>query len=413
MTTTTGERSTAVLTAAVVAYVLAMFLVSSIPGLSRLVHASVVLMAVGLLYRAAVAGWRIRFDVLLPIFWLFTAYAFASVLWSVQQADALVSGIGLVVDVAGATLVWLALQNGVPLKALGVAAAIGASVQAAVALNQFLLHGASRSEGLTGNANALAIQLSMTAFLLLLTAGRERWTHVLALALVIVATITSGSRKMVFVWFSYALIIGRAVGLRMQRSSLLTAIALFTLPVAAWVFLSYGHILLGPLEELTVVQRIEGTFEGRETGKRSGLIEDALARWWDRPIAGYGINQYRQVSPYAAYSHNNYTEILANFGVIGAGLFYVIHVLVLARAVRGAIGGARDAWVVIAIVLATLLMDVARVSYAGRLTWLMFVVMAFATSPPASTHRTPPRAVVARSASGEVTATPARFAERS
>lgn len=382
------------LTATVMLYVLAVFLVSALPGLSRIVHVSVGLMMLALVLRSGRTPLRVRWDPLLAVFWLFTAFAFASVLWSIQHGDAMVSGVGLVIDVAAATLLWLALQNGVRLRDVGVAAAIGASVQALVALNQYFTVGMARSEGLTGNANSLAIQLSATAFLLLLANRGERWAQVLALALIVTATLTSGSRKLVFAWLSYSLVMFQALGVRLRRSSLTRALLLISLPLLAFVFVSFGDRLIAPFQEIEMVQRIQGTFQGRETNKRTNLMEDALERWWERPVVGYGIDQYRYLSPYATYSHNNFTELLTNFGVIGLILFYTVHIVLFARAARGALQGDQTSWIVIAILVMTVLMDLARVAYGGRLTWSTFAILAYATSmlpvrerPPAAAPR--------------------------
>src|SRR5690606_15687305 len=175
---------------------------------------------------------------------------------SVEHGSALVSAIGLVVNVLGATIVWMALQNGARLRALAIAAAVGASVQGGVALVQTYALGASRSAGLVGNANALAIQLSMTAFLLLLVLGRERWAQIAALALFVVATVTSGSRKMLFVWLAYALLLLEQLRFRLKRSSLTTAALLMLLPFLAWGVIEYGGAVTEPLSELTFYQRL-------------------------------------------------------------------------------------------------------------------------------------------------------------
>ncbi len=358
-------------------YVLGAYLVSAVPGFSRTVHVAVGLMFLALLLRSVRHGFRLRLDPVFPLAIVFLAYALSSVFWSLDQGAALVTAIGLIVDIAGAFLIFMALHNGAsPLVVVG-SAAVGASVQAAVALNQYLVSGASRAEGLTGNANALAIQLSGAAFLLVLVVPKARWGQLLALALIIVATLTSGSRKMLFVWFSYAILMARNLGLQLRRRTVITAGLMIGLPLFVWGLANFAPMLLGPLEELTVVQRIQGTLEGRETDVRGGLIADALEQWWQRPIVGYGIDQYRIVSKYSAYSHNNYTELLASLGVIGLLLYYTIIAVLTVRAVRGVIRGSQASWTVLAIILVLLLMDVARVSYTARSTWLLIAMMAF------------------------------------
>src|SRR5690606_24187536 len=334
-------------------------LVSAVPGFSRTVHVAVGLMFFALLLRSMRHGFKLRLDPVFPLSILFLAYALASVFWSLDQGAALVTAIGLIVDIAGAFLIFMALHNGVsPLVVVG-SAAVGASVQAILALNQYLASGAERAEGLTGNANALAIQLSGSAFLLLLIVPKARWGQLLALALIVVATLTSGSRKLLFVWFSYGILMARTVGLQLRSRTVITASLMMGLPLIVRALASYSPMLAAPLEDRTIVKRMEGTLQGKETDVRGGLITDAIEKWWEKPVVGYGIDQYRVVSKYSAYSHNNYTELLASLGVIGLVLYYAIFVVLVSKAVRGVIRGSDASWTVLAIILVLLLMDVA------------------------------------------------------
>lgn len=368
------------LTATVAAFILATFLVSAVPGLSRLPHLIIGLMIVGFIIRSIRIPLTFAFDGVAPLAVAFVAYAFASVLWSTDQSSALVSAIGLTVDLMGALLIWAALQNGVKGAVIAYSAAVGAGIQALVALTEYLSSGTSRAQGLTGNANSLAIQLSLTAFLLLLLLPRDRWIKVFAFALIIVATITTGTRKLVFVWFSYILLLLHEVSPMFRRPSFGAAVVLLLSPLAVWASLTYGQTLLSPFEEVTLIQRLEGTLEGRETRKRSGLMEDALAVWQRKPVFGHGIDQYRFSGSYTTYSHNNYTEVLANFGVVGILVFYGIYLVLAVRSLIGISQGSRTAWVILAILISIVLMDLARVSYSSRMTWIFIMIMAFYSS---------------------------------
>ena len=365
------------LSGVVAAFVLASFLVAAIPGLSRIPHALIGLMFVGLIVRSTRTQLVLRWDPVAPLSIVFFAYAFASVLWSTNQSAAFVTAVGLAVDLVGALLIWAALHNGVKVAVIACAAGVGAGAQAIVALSQFLSSGTTRVEGLTGNANSLAIQLSLTAFLLLLVFPRDRWVKVLAFALIVIATVTTGTRKLVFVWFSYVVLLLREVSPLFKRPSVGSALILLLAPFAVWASITFGPTLLSPFEDVTLVRRLEGTLEGRETQKRSDLMEDALMVWREEPVFGHGIDQYRYSGAFTAYSHNNYTEILANFGVVGFGLFYVIYAVLIARSLVGIFRGSEAAWVIMAIIVSVLLMDLARVSYTSRTTWLFIVIMAY------------------------------------
>lgn len=382
----TADRFLAV---SVVLFILALYLVSALPGLSRIVHLSVGMILASLLLRSLATPLRIRLEPVMLVGAVFVSYALASVWWASDQGAALVSAIGLLVDSLAAFLIWLALQNGLNVRIVAICAAIGASVQGIVALNQYFVGGESRAVGLVGNANSLALQLSMSAFLLLLCVPRERWAKILPLILIVVATITTGTRKLIFVWFSYLMLLLRSVSPLFRRPTLPAALVLIISPLALWLLFTYSSVVFTPLGELTVVQRAEGTLQGRETDTRSHLIQRGLELWWERPITGHGIDQFRHVSEYTYYSHNNYTEILSNFGVIGFALFYSLYALLLIRAVPAALRGSDTAWTILAIVVLLLLMDVARVSYTSRMTWLTIGLMSYYSVARASARNEP------------------------
>ena len=113
-------------------------------------------------------------------------------------------------------------------------------------------------------------------------------------------------------------------------------------------------------------------------------MEDALLVWQEKPVFGHGIDQYRYSGSYTTYSHNNYTEILANFGVVGIVLFYSIYLVLFVRALFGIAGGSQSSWVIMATIISIVLMDLARVSYSSRMTWLFIAIMAYYSSAGAS-----------------------------
>src|SRR5690606_29864629 len=90
------------LTVAVTAFILAMYVVSALPGLSRTTHLTIGLMFLGMILRSIRTPLRLRLELVIPMGGLFISYALASVLWSANQSAALVSAIGLLVDFSGA-----------------------------------------------------------------------------------------------------------------------------------------------------------------------------------------------------------------------------------------------------------------------------------------------------------------------
>jgi O-antigen ligase len=301
------------------------------------------------------------------------------VLWSPNTAPATVRSVSLLVDILGATLVWIALWNGVSLKWVAGSAGLAAATQGSVALYQFWTGPVERAGGLGGNPNVLAIQLSLTAFLLLLAWGRDRPMGTLAFALILIATITSGSRKVIFVWVIYLLLLSRWLTLGLKRSTVKASIALLVLPASVLLAIETRDTWLAPIENLTVYGRIERAIAGEDNSAnvRSDMIRDAVQQWTRSPLWGYGIDQFRWLNSYHEYSHNNYTELLANLGLVGLVLFYAIHANLVWRAASQARNGSGRSWLVLVFVLLLLLMDIARVSYTDRLTWLLLAMVGY------------------------------------
>lgn len=55
---------------------------------------------------------------------------------------------------------------------------------------------------------------------------------------------------------------------------------------------------------------------------RAEMMEEALRMWTKSPIWGNGNEAFRVYSGFGTYSHANYTELLANYGILGILLFY-------------------------------------------------------------------------------------------
>lgn len=372
---------TRLLNVTVALYVASSMLFFNIPGLSRAPHLLILITFALLVVRSKVEPVKLRLDAVVPLIAVFGFYGVASVLWSTNQGEAFISAVSLAFDLFGAVVVWAALQNGVSLRLVAITSAGAAVLQGCIGLYQNATLGSERAVGLTGNANSLAIQLSMAAFLLLLVIPRNRWASLLALALVIVATVTTGTRKLIFVWFAYFIALARDLLPALRKPSLGSAVALLLAPLAVWASFNYGPMLITPVvSDLTFIDRLEMTLRGGETAKRSALIYDGLDVWWRQPVFGHGIDQYRYTGRFTTYSHNNYVELLADFGVVGLVLYYLIFLVLGWRAVRGLLAGHQSAWVVLAILVVYLLMDFARVSYSSRMTWLYLLVLALVTS---------------------------------
>ena len=72
------------------------------------------------------------------------------------------------------------------------------------------------------------------------------------------------------------------------------------------------------------------------TTQRLELIYEGFRLWSERPFLGWGPNQFRKVNKVYNdyYSHNNYVEVLSNFGLTGFILFYFTHFYLLIKLIK-------------------------------------------------------------------------------
>ena len=116
---------------------------------------------------------------------------------------------------------------------------------------------------------------------------------------------------------------------------------------------------------------VEGSFRGRER-----MIALGWSLFRDNPLLGYGVNNFRALSPWNTYAHNNYVELLVDVGVIGTALFYFWAVVLLRRAIRTKYSKTNG--IIMAVTLTVLLLGIMDVQYNSMLSltvlFLAFIV---------------------------------------
>jgi O-antigen ligase len=144
--------------------------------------------------------------------------------------------------------------------------------------------------------------------------------------------------------------------------------------------------------------------QGRNVGDtsiiiRSQMLEDATNLWLQRPFTGWGLDQFRVVSGWGTYSHDNYVELLANGGLVGLLLYFMVYVSAFASLIRS-FRLSRDrvltAYVFWAMTVLGVLAawDLAAVSYYEKFNWVMLgVVIGVASYAAAEARSQSPRAI--------------------
>ncbi|WP_276353940.1 O-antigen ligase family protein [Cohnella caldifontis] len=128
------------------------------------------------------------------------------------------------------------------------------------------------------------------------------------------------------------------------------------------------------LDMLTGSNVVEGSLN-----ERADMIGTGLALWERKPWFGWGTDQFRYLSGYQTYSHNNYVELLSNNGLVGLILYYSMMVTLLGAGLRLLLGGndrqKHYGWLNVSVVLILIFWDFALVSYYSKLQWFTLSVL--------------------------------------
>lgn len=136
----------------------------------------------------------------------------------------------------------------------------------------------------------------------------------------------SGSRQgMVWLMFAACFVAGVIFRKNLGIGALVVIVAALSLGVFSYYFLG----------ETLVVQRTTALFDPltqaydpeKSALMRMEFIRYGLEMWKQSPVWGNGNEAFRV--QYGTYSHNNYIELLANYGLLGFGLFYTPIVVIL------------------------------------------------------------------------------------
>ena len=145
---------------------------------------------------------------------------------------------------------------------------------------------------------------------------------------VAVIVIYTGSRQGL-VW---VILVSGLMGVVFFRKNLGLAVvaAVILMFVGAFLFAVFGKNTVLYERIFLILDSEARTFEGENSFySRMDMIKYALGMWQQSPIWGNGNEAFR--IEYGKYSHNNYMELLANYGLIGFGFFYMSFAILLLK----------------------------------------------------------------------------------
>jgi len=238
--------------------------------------------------------------------------------------------------------------------------------------------------GIGYNANSVGLSFAYASTICMYYA-RNRKLYLFIFIIFALITLFSGSRK-AFIWV--LLTIAMFFFNRMKKP----ANVLYIFPFGLLVFLIIYIAMNNPTLYEIMGKRIESlinmiTGEGRVDSsirKRMNMINTGMDLFKENMLIGYGLDNYRHLSVYGKYSHNNYIELLVNYGIIGAALYYFLPVTMLFKAFGIWLHKTREVFIAIIFIVLILINDYGLVSYYS-LTTLSLISISYCVISHADT----------------------------
>ncbi|HJV64114.1 MAG TPA: O-antigen ligase family protein [Geomonas sp.] len=191
-----------------------------------------------------------------------------------------------------------------------------------------------RSAGLLGNSNFLAMTMALPGLMVALWAEEfSKFTIALSVFVATYGMVVSGSRKGIILVAAILLMLSISWFSSLNKTMrllLVTGILAGTFLVGPYIF----DLLAKYSTDVAAVDRMFQMFSGKEESysERLWLTNLGLSIWRESPLCGEGLNQFARISGFGAYAHNNYVELLVSGGMVGAAVFYGMHLTILFKA---------------------------------------------------------------------------------
>jgi len=371
------------------AYLVASQALVEIGGWSSVAFALVVLLTGVLAAGSFYGAWKLRLGgwVFVPL--LFLSYCLLRCFSGIKDTSSLNVFAQLASAFLGGIAVAVAFQAGVRFAWLVYAQMFSGLLQIVIVLCGLGPEPPPGDEsfryaGITGNANLLALQLTLGACLIwLLPRKAGLWPCVFACGAVAFAVAVTGSRKAILIasFFLVLTLIQVVPILPKKRRKLTLGLVIAVLGLTG---LSLGQWIYQNGAEILAVQRTLD-FEDSSYRTRAEMVQQGLQLWRHSPLFGNGVDAFRGLSGQGTYAHNNYVELLCDIGLIGTLLFYAIYAQVLIRAAQAP----RLLRLYCQIfILMLLLADFGYVSYTSKQSVMILMILTVVTtSHDAIRHR--------------------------
>lgn len=228
--------------------------------------------------------------------------------------------------------------------------------------------------------NILAFSMAITALMCtykMLYLNKRGYFFLLILPIVL--TLGSGSRRGLI---TIIVAIGALYILKNPNKKLVlnTAIAILG------VLIAYQFIKRSNLTYLTTrIDSLFNLFAGNSNASdsdqgRFNMISTGISMFAKKPIFGYGAGAFKELAGFGIYSHNNYVELLVNFGIVGFSLYYSVIISCIIKLIKLIKYKDNYAKLLLVFWIMRLVSDFGNVSYYDRFTYIILAFsMAYVT----------------------------------
>lgn len=321
---------------------------------------------------------------------IFACYFFVSTLWAINPDDAIARGL-TVIELCACMTIFIWTYNNIknPYVKLLKAVMWGGYIVVAYSyifvglgelLSMTLLGG--RMESSFDNVNAISLICSFSlilSFYFMLKEKRYLIYSLLNLPTIILLS-ACGSRKalVVAVMGCFAVYLMK-FRLKKKRVLFLRLLLAVTIVLTLLLYLSQLSIFSGITERMEgILAFFTGDDIDHSSQLRKEMVELGFSIFREHPFLGIGMSNahilcYKTLG-LDCYLHNNYAEILADGGIIGALLYYSIHIDIVWRVKRYNGLKSSDGFLILIILFCLLLSDLSMVSYYAKNYYFFFMI---------------------------------------
>lgn len=249
-------------------------------------------------------------------------------LWAFDIDTSLHRTIGISFYYLGGLVVYLSLINKlVSVKTVKISAFISLLTLTISASYEYYITGLIRASGVTENANTFGLNIIFLGLILIYLIEKKGAFNIfiksLTFMMILNAIVLSGSRKiiiatvLIIAYYYFKNYFTSLSKLKIAANAMLLFLMIIFIIINS-------HYLVGILNNVygfeRLIMRDDNSFSDREN-----MIATAINLFKERPILGYGIDNFRVISSFNTYSHNNFTELLVSLGVLGFIMYYFIY----------------------------------------------------------------------------------------